>query len=445
MNLLQRAAAADPELLRRFPSERSRHTGMGGALLFTAAIAFASGAVYVSDFMGAPLPLALLCGLVWGAGIFNLDRWMMSSTRRQSTWWKTLGMAVPRIVLSVLIGFVIAEPVLLQIFHQEVSAKAQELKELRHQGDLERIEARFKDIPGLEAQVTALESRLTPAIGSAVESNPRYRTLVAEYDALNGQLTKARAARDRAHGLLRQNRHKVVRTLRTQVHEKRLQVQRLRRQLQSAERTQVTTAIANAATALGLAQGRLAQRQTQRKQAIERAEERYRPGETGLMERVHALGALTSSSGATMLYAWMLRLFIVFVDTVPILFKTLSLIGRKSPAERDEDQREEVLLRASREDAEKQVERERGTQKTRDEIAARENQKLLELADDRIQKELVMMKALQSQAVATQQQVAQAVVDAWAAAAIASIPQLVATYAGAPGPHGNGANGGPVR
>ena len=433
MNLLQRAAAADPEVLKRYPAERSRYTGMGGALLFTAFLAFVSGSVYAFDFLHAALPLALLFGLAWGAGIFNLDRWMLTATRRQDKPWKTLLMAVPRIALALLMGFVIAEPVLLRVFHEEVKHQAAELKEVQHEKELAGINAKFSDIKDLETKVTALEGQLTPAVGAAVENNPRYKTLTAEYNTLNAQLAQARADRDRAHGLLRDNRAKVVRTLRTQVHDKRVEMQDLRRELQSAEDAANKTKIATASAALGLVQQRLAQRQTERQGALKYANDHYQAGETGLMERVEALGALTRSSSATALYTWMLRLFIIFVDLVPIVFKVLSLVGRKSPAERDEDQREEIQLKASKEDAEHELERERFAQKDRDIIARRESEKLVTIAKDRVDQEIEEHKKLNAQIVAVQVKIAQEYIDAWEAAALAALPGMLA--------QANGANG----
>src|SRR3954463_14866364 len=104
LHLAQRLAGADPDIVAKFPAEGRRFTGMGTAIMFTGGFAAVAGLVFLHDFLHVWLPLALVLALLWGTGIMALDRWLIISMRRQGRWWKTLLMALPRLLLSFLVG-----------------------------------------------------------------------------------------------------------------------------------------------------------------------------------------------------------------------------------------------------------------------------------------------------------------------------------------------------
>ena len=70
----------------------------------------------VLDNVLLSLPLSLL----WALIIFNLDRFIVASFRKQGDFWKECLQAIPRILLAGAIAIVVARPLELEIFRSEV-------------------------------------------------------------------------------------------------------------------------------------------------------------------------------------------------------------------------------------------------------------------------------------------------------------------------------------
>jgi hypothetical protein len=119
-------AGAHQDLLKQFPSEHAKHSGLGGVLLATFALAsIAAGyAVYtVFDNWAYALGFAV----IWGLIIFNFDRFLVSTMRKYGiSKRKQLWMAVPRLALALLIGITIARPLEMKIFEKEINVKMTE-------------------------------------------------------------------------------------------------------------------------------------------------------------------------------------------------------------------------------------------------------------------------------------------------------------------------------
>ncbi len=112
-------SGADGTLLQKCPTDTSKYAGMGATIFFTGLFAsLAAGyALYtVFDRVWA----AALFGLIWGLMIFNLDRYIVSSMRKEGKFRRELSMATPRIILAIIISIVIAKPLELKIFEKEI-------------------------------------------------------------------------------------------------------------------------------------------------------------------------------------------------------------------------------------------------------------------------------------------------------------------------------------
>ena len=113
----------DEDLLDRAKEERSRYTGLGAVILGTALIAALSMLDALDQIFGPRWELLLLVALYWGAFICAIDRWLIASTHgmRKRQWLVFL----PRIVLAILFGVIIATPLVLTVFGSEVVSRAQ--------------------------------------------------------------------------------------------------------------------------------------------------------------------------------------------------------------------------------------------------------------------------------------------------------------------------------
>ena len=119
-------AGAHQDLLKQFPSEHAKHSGLGGVLLATLVLAsLAAGYAIYTVFDNWVYAIGF--GIIWGLIIFNFDRFLVSTMRKYGiSKRKQLWMAVPRLALALLIGFTIARPLEMKIFEKEINVKMTE-------------------------------------------------------------------------------------------------------------------------------------------------------------------------------------------------------------------------------------------------------------------------------------------------------------------------------
>jgi len=119
-------AGAHQDLLKQFPSEHAKHSGLGGVLLATLMLAsLAAGYAIYTVFDNWMYAIGF--GIIWGLIIFNFDRFLVSTMRKYGiSKRKQLWMAVPRLALALLIGFTIARPLEMKIFEKEINVKMTE-------------------------------------------------------------------------------------------------------------------------------------------------------------------------------------------------------------------------------------------------------------------------------------------------------------------------------
>jgi hypothetical protein len=116
-------AGAHQKLLKEYPSEHSKYSGLGGVILATFVLAALSSGYAIYSVFNNWL-LTVVFAIVWGLIIFNFDRFLVSTMRKYGmSKKKQVWMAVPRIALALLIGLTIARPLELKIFEKEINTK----------------------------------------------------------------------------------------------------------------------------------------------------------------------------------------------------------------------------------------------------------------------------------------------------------------------------------
>ena len=112
--------------LEKYSSEQNKYTGIGATIFFTGLFAALSGgyAMYFV-FKGDDLAVvfAIVFGFLWGAAIFNMDRYIVSSINKSASTNKQILQATPRILLAIMIGIVISRPIELKIFDKEIKER----------------------------------------------------------------------------------------------------------------------------------------------------------------------------------------------------------------------------------------------------------------------------------------------------------------------------------
>jgi hypothetical protein len=323
------AAGVDRDLLDEAPEERARYVGIGGTVLSTAGVAAGAMALLVSTVLGASGWAIVLPSLLWGLLIFNLDRWLIASTHGVSRRW----MLIPRIILAVLLGIVVAEPLVLWTFR---SAIEQEIVTQRTE-DLDALETDLRFCNPVDAtqrgdrqtldRCDELVLNVAAPPGTAVaELRAQLKTATDDRDVLRLQqvqladrLQRERAGEGGGGTTTQRGDGPVAQALAADLED-------VQRRLDTAnvlvqQREEALTAETNESSE---SVGALAE---ELKEEIDTRLEEERAtfsDPPGLLERIEGLGSLTNDNRHLFFVRWFLTLFIVALDCMPVLAKAMS-------------------------------------------------------------------------------------------------------------------------
>jgi len=132
-------AGTDTHFMLKSPmQDRVKYAGIGGIVLCTGALAMVSGgfafftafgpkayAMDQQDSAGIGFLIGtVLFGIAWGLIIFNLDRFIVSSTGKgdgtDTVTWREVMQAFPRIIIALILGFAISAPLEIRILKSEI-------------------------------------------------------------------------------------------------------------------------------------------------------------------------------------------------------------------------------------------------------------------------------------------------------------------------------------
>lgn len=120
--ILISCSGASFELLKNCPRfEITKYTSIGMTIVFTAILAVVSSFFALSIIFDS-LPLNISLAFLWGAIIFNLDRYIISSMRSSNNKWNDLVKAIPRFIIAIIIALIISKPMEIQIFKTEINS-----------------------------------------------------------------------------------------------------------------------------------------------------------------------------------------------------------------------------------------------------------------------------------------------------------------------------------
>jgi hypothetical protein len=356
-------SGANRDVLRDAPKERTKQVAMGAVLCSTAAIAAVSAAYALHLALHLPVPFAILGGLAWGLVILNLDRWLVVSTPRLKTKWGTLGMALPRVLLAVLIGAVISTPLTLAIFSAEISTEvkvmaAEEENDFNTQlaGD-----SRYQQLPALRQQIQGLQADLADGVTDAdVMNDPAVVDLQRRLDDVTARYNAAAAevlceedgtCGTGVPGVAAAALEKVAERDRLKDERDTLQRQldALKPQVREQLDTEDAKKSADQQVQLDALQAQVARTQAQMDAEIAAHREAVGQGD-GILARLTALGRIQHGNSSLATAHWLLFAFMTALECLPIIFKTMLALGPPSLYERlvalDEQKAEErVRLR----------------------------------------------------------------------------------------------------
>ena len=122
----------------------------------------------------------------WGLLIFNLDRFIVSTIKKQGKPWQEFGQAIPRLVLAIIIAVVIAKPLELKIFQKEIDQILLEKKNELTVQNKEQIAMQFSpEIERIQSEINDLKGVIQ---NKEDEVNGLYGTYIAEAEGTKGTL-----------------------------------------------------------------------------------------------------------------------------------------------------------------------------------------------------------------------------------------------------------------
>ncbi|PVE98504.1 DUF4407 domain-containing protein [Microbacterium sp. TPD7012] len=192
---------AEGEILDRVPGETPRFVQMFFVLAGTALVSAISMLFALTTGVQAAMWLAVPLALVWALIIFNLDRFLTSTMASTRNVWKLIGLAIPRVIMAAIIGFVVAEPLVLQIFHNDIAREVASTNITQSQSDQEALESGPEKI-ALDAasdRVAELENQAATGIVAGTDSSSATESAAqATVDDLTAKMTAQQAVIDQA-------------------------------------------------------------------------------------------------------------------------------------------------------------------------------------------------------------------------------------------------------
>ncbi|GAB3151802.1 DUF4407 domain-containing protein [Microbacterium neimengense] len=195
---------ADGEVLDDVPGETPRFVQMFFVLVGTALVsALSMGFALVTGVqiaVWAAVPLAI----IWALIIFNLDRFLTSTMRSTRNVWRLLGLAFPRVIMAALIGIVVAEPLVLQVFHNDIAREVNSTNVVQAQSDQDAVTngPEKQALDAASASLAALQNQAATGIVAGTSSTSAESVAAqANVDQLTQQLADQQKVIDQARAL----------------------------------------------------------------------------------------------------------------------------------------------------------------------------------------------------------------------------------------------------
>jgi hypothetical protein len=324
--LLLHVAGADEDVLDLASTERKIWVRAGGMILTTAVLATVAATYTLHTIWSVAAPAAAVLAIGFGAAIMNIDGYLFASMRRQETPRKTILQAAPRVIVSVLLGFVISDPLLLYAFRGEIGSKTANTLTAEQGQAINNVDHQqpYAEIPQLKGQISTLVGMLGTLAASTPEQSSSYPTIARRYGKVFGQ----------AHG--NPNAPQVAPAL--------AQLEALKKHISD----QKDAAIAKASADLATAKQRLSNLTQARDVRVSELEQQYAGRTPGLAERTQALDDLIVSNPAVAFVGITLWLLLVAIDALPVSAKTIALLGLPTTYERIQRDREERSVETAR-------------------------------------------------------------------------------------------------
>ena len=306
------SSGADIEILDRVPHEKNKYFGIGGTIIFTAAMAsFAGGYAFFTAFKDPNL--AVFFGAFWGALIFNLDRYIVSTfgvgDGKKTISRQEVVEGAPRIIMAIVLGIVIATPLELKLFEGEIDAEISRQNLVTGQriaagtmNTIDNTNQNFSDeIAMLREQINIRKNDLNE---KKIKRDKAYEKYMCELNGTCGTGIPGQGPVFReAKNMYLQLDSEYQSEFQTVSEENRQDSERIRQ--------------------LG---GQIDNNINNGQQEIAILETAY-DSRNGLLARIQALSTLTDKDSSLLMAKWLITLLFILIEIAPILFKMMTERG----------------------------------------------------------------------------------------------------------------------
>lgn len=287
------SAGADPTILAKESclTDKYKYESIGTTIVLTSIMAFFSGGYALFTVFGS-IPISLSMGTAWSYIIFNLDRFFILSTNKRKSTSKLQFFAASslRLSIAILLSLVVAKPLELRLFEQEINQELQQNKTEKLRERIKNQEAELKSSL-VEAEIQSLReerkqrfNEFQIAVSNAIQE--------AEGRGVTGQVGKGGVYEDwkERENYLKQEIENI---------DNKIQIQQNKKDEFAKFQEQ------------------------QRKLFVQQLEE-----ETGsLLDRLTTLEGLSKKDSTVGTINWFITLLFIIIETSPILVKMLSKEG----------------------------------------------------------------------------------------------------------------------
>ncbi|MDQ1085308.1 MULTISPECIES: DUF4407 domain-containing protein [Microbacterium] len=380
LSLVRRMAVlggADNDVLDEVPEEVPRFVQMFLVLAGTALVSALSMMFALLTGVRVSILLAIPLALVWGLIIFNLDRFLTSTMRSTKNLFRLLGLALPRVIMAALIGVVVAEPLVLQIFQNDIVREVNSTNVTQALSDQDAVTngPEKQALDAATAQVSALENQAATGIVTGTSSTSAESAAAQQtVDQLTQQLAAQQTVIDQARAVYQceltgQGAGTVPGctglagsgassdAAQAQLQQAQSAYDSLSTQLQQAQSTLAAANTAGAAAAASTADANKQQAQDQLPAAraqYESALAAYNAraesvadgnaGAVGLLSQITALERLSDREPVLRWAHYLIAALFFMIELLPVLVKVLTGFGGPSLYEKAEKMRGQIAL-----------------------------------------------------------------------------------------------------
>ncbi|MBF6642149.1 DUF4407 domain-containing protein [Flavobacterium sp. J49] len=203
-------SGADKEIIKDCPTEWNKFAGIGATIFLTACLALLSGA-YAMHFVFDNNIVSILFGVFWAIVIFNLDRYIVLSLRKEKIptqtdikketvpnkkeelksernrlFWNQIYMASPRFIIALIIALTVSKPIELKMFDKRINKELDAIQ----RADIASCETEFNDkIEEQNKKLTDIQAQQDNEKANIYSQNPIYVGLIAEIPNIDSKIS----------------------------------------------------------------------------------------------------------------------------------------------------------------------------------------------------------------------------------------------------------------